>query len=782
MGTLKEMQDIYKETQIWKHFVSITKPNTDKQTFVFNLIKDASSILDRIIETFPTYTLHNGQHQLNILNLYEKLLGTKIDNLTDLETAILILSAFYHDIGMVFNNLENEDLKEEQYFSDFLAANDLAKLSIAEDKCISPITAEWYCRWSHAKRVWKYLDTINDKLFWEGNNIRKELAEVCLSHNEKTEYIKDNYISSNSWNKSDLKFCAIILRLADILDFDDTRTPRSIYDFLNLDDPNNKNEQLSQREWQKHFASRGFTFDKWNQDNNYTIDFQAAPKNPSIEHDILEFLNYIEKEFKECSSILRFCSDRWKDFKLPEKIDRQNIKSQGYTFGDFKFSLDQKHVLSLLMGENLYESQYVFIRELLQNAIDTSRHRKFYENSKGNMNFTSNQINVSTWYDSDGYRWIRVDDFGMGMTFSQISKYFLKVGSSYYNSDEFKVEKLSYSNKKDDFLPVSRFGIGILSCFIVGDIVEVNTKSIFSNKRDIHPLRLSLKGMYNYYVLQTDKDIPSEMPSCSREQNAYRKDIGTSIAIRIKPNYDLPDFDLSKILDSILFNPEVTVNLIDKGKKGRYLNGLDRDNIDIIKHTLNSNEINKITDFIRGLNILSINPVIRIIPINLNRVYSHPNITGFLYIFLLEPNIVKNNNYHNDDILDETDIQQKRRTPHTYIDDEIFRLSYWHYNNKFSLGLRMSKYINSNNEMDDVIDLTHLLKPIEIFNGNSNLNSAFDSIVLSHNGIIIPNMKDSKIQLKLDYPNEAQIIGFIQLSDKLRPNLSVARSSIISIP
>lgn len=50
-----------------------------------------------------------------------------------------------------------------------------------------------------------------------------ELGDVCKSHNEGQSYLKN----MNSIYGQDAKFCAIVLRLADILDLDNTRAPRS---------------------------------------------------------------------------------------------------------------------------------------------------------------------------------------------------------------------------------------------------------------------------------------------------------------------------------------------------------------------------------------------------------------------------------------------------------------------------------------------------------------------------------------------------------------------------
>lgn len=751
--------DIYTNTNIWEHFKKVA--DTPIQTIVIKHVSDAIALLDHIVVTFPTYTLHNGQHQLNILHLYSEILGERINELTSLETAILILGAFYHDIGMVFSETNKNNLINEQWFDSFLDSNDGAKLEYLT-KGMTAKLAEWYCRWSHAKRIWIFINPKNSEFAWNALNIRTYLGEVCQSHNEKLDYVKDDEkFPSELWTeKSDMKFCAILLRLADVLDFDSSRTPKSVYDYLGLDTPNAESEEISKREWNKHFVSEGFTFENWNKNINYTLNFNASPKDPAIHHEISSFLNYIETEMHECSTLLKFCSDRWKNFKFPDNIERKNIIADNYKFGDFKFSLDQQQVLSLLMGESLYESKYVFIRELLQNAIDTSRHRKFYEHNNSNKDFEPAPISVSTWHDDEGYRWIRIDDYGMGMSLVQIEKYFLKVGNSYYNSDEFRVEKLSYKNSSKDFVPVSRFGVGVLSCFIIGDIVEVSTLSVHKNT---FPIRLSLQGMHNYYVLQTKGHIPNSIPIEGGYESGYRQKAGTSVAVRIKPNFDLPSFDLSRILDSILFNPEVSVILNGIGLKGQYLKGIEQRK-DIITRKFTEEEIIKALETINDSDIKSINPEIKVIPVNLELNYSHPNIRGFLYLFLLSENI---------------EYLKKQR--------ERNRMHIAFYNNSHS-SMEVSIKNNKPYKPNFSLKLNELLESIELFHGKQAFNELYHSIVLSHNGILIKNKarrsENKTIDFSSYYSSETtyQILGYVQLSDTLRPNLSVSRGEIKSIP
>jgi len=89
------------------------------------------------------------------------------------------------------------------------------------------------------------------------------------------------------------------------------------------------------------------------------------------------------------------------------------------------------------MGENIYDDPYAFVRELVQNSIDTTR----TENSSsrpGLIAVTSLNDPTPFLQDRDGYMWMRIDDCGMGMDEDLVLRYLLKVGASYYRSAEFQ--------------------------------------------------------------------------------------------------------------------------------------------------------------------------------------------------------------------------------------------------------------------------------------------------------------------------------------------------------
>ncbi|MDD6210355.1 MAG: hypothetical protein PUB21_07110 [Bacteroidales bacterium] len=569
------MKDI-KDTTLWKTFAS--KADEKQQAVVAEFIRKAADRLMLVRDTFPTYTLHNESHSLNLIDLIEKLLGSKIENASALELAILMLSAYYHDIGMVFSHDERNNLQEEIYFKQFIEEHPGALLKLRkyqnaaeENKNALPDdVAEWYCRWIHPQRSEDHIKAMGE-ILWNGFPLNDAVALVCKSHGfAVSEVSKWENLETDFCGSADLLFCSILLRLADILDFDNSRSPEEIYEYLGLSERKSRREKNSDIEWKKHLCSTGFVFPSHTRDERYAIKFIAAPTDPAVEYDVRQFLDVIETEIEKCASVLKYCSPKWHDIKLPLAIDRKDVKSKGYAYGNYRFTLEQEQIMDLLMGENLYSDKYAFIRELVQNAIDTTRLRVIYEKSTGNTAFEPEPIRISYWTDKDGYTWLRIDDYGMGMDEEIITGFFLKVGNSYYRSERFQVEMLNY---KTDFMPISRFGIGVLSCFIVGDSMELNTRKVTS-RSEHNALRMSLKGLNNFYILKKEKEkhAPLAMPGEADSQEKYRKpgEFGTSIAVRLDPRKETGSFHLESVLNKYIVCSPVPVTYNGARVGGNY--------------------------------------------------------------------------------------------------------------------------------------------------------------------------------------------------------------------
>ena len=105
-------------------------------------------------------------------------------------------------------------------------------------------------------------------------------------------------------------------------------------------------------------------------------------------------------------------------------------------------------------------------------------------------------MDIWEWYDKDGNIWFRIDDQGTGMTQGMLQRYFLKVGNSYYTSREMERD-LRDHGQSEKYNGISRFGIGLLSCFLCGDYAEASTLyfdsiKIAGRNQFLNPIRLCI--------------------------------------------------------------------------------------------------------------------------------------------------------------------------------------------------------------------------------------------------------------------------------------------------
>jgi hypothetical protein len=92
-------------------------------------------------------------------------------------------------------------------------------------------------------------------------------------------------------------------------------------------------------------------------------------------------------------------------------------------------------------------------------------------------------------------------DNGIGMTEHIVKHYLAVAGRSYYGSDEFKQYKLPMD-------PISRFGIGILSCFAVADGIEIVTHRDEPNEL---PLRITIPSVNRQFRIEVlDRDAAAK--------------------------------------------------------------------------------------------------------------------------------------------------------------------------------------------------------------------------------------------------------------------------------
>lgn len=540
------------ETTLWKAYQEKVTPESTRGNWIKEVYEAAVKYMIDVRQDFQNYTLHDGTHIINVLDAMGGLLGNQISKLTVGEMELLILAASLHDLGMVY-----QDQEKQQYYDDAEACRKFLReycpeyLGCPAGEWTEDIR-QWYLRTLHPFRVSEVLQNEAWKeLFGRCPREivpKRCIVAVCMAHGENPEELSHNkdleYLAANDANPL---FCALLLRLGDLLDFDDTRAPKVLYSYVVCN-------EKSCAEWDKHQASAGFRYPDSPSTND--LPYKACCTNPGVEHAVRDFLDWIDDELGNCVKLQKFCETSWqREFPFPRAVLRDEIESDGYMSGDFCLTMDQTQVLKLLTGENLYDNIDVFVRELLQNAIDATLLRGKMDND---FKLEQSRIDIWEWNDKGGNIWFRIDDQGTGMTLGMLQRYFLKVGNSYYTSREMERD-LRDHGQTEKYNGISRFGIGFLSCFLCGDYAEVSTLYFDSNKnrreesiaesyQTVHyGLRLQVTGLSGYYTLknqakhhQPDGQMPmpdgydtSKQYNCERE--GYRSKAGTSIAIRLDP-------------------------------------------------------------------------------------------------------------------------------------------------------------------------------------------------------------------------------------------------------
>ncbi|MBC1424522.1 HSP90 family protein [Listeria seeligeri] len=144
-----------------------------------------------------------------------------------------------------------------------------------------------------------------------------------------------------------------------------------------------------------------------------------------------------------------------------------------------------------ILSNHLYDEKDVYIRELLQNATDAIRARKKLEPS------IEGEIHVSLSGKPDEKTLI-LEDNGIGLTEEEVHAFLATIANSS------KGEKKFEGQEANDF--IGRFGIGLLSCFIVSDeIVMISTSK---KNNETTEWRGKADGTYSVRKLETETREP----------------------------------------------------------------------------------------------------------------------------------------------------------------------------------------------------------------------------------------------------------------------------------
>lgn len=304
-----------------------------------------------------------------------------------------------------------------------------------------------------------------------------------------------------------------------------------------------------------------------------TIHFKC--KNPTVHKIAVLIIKDFEKRINKIEDSFRQLG--LKIYYLVPKVEKDN-----YDLDNLNFEAYIPTLLPLLTGENLYKKKEVFIRELIQNSLDAILLREDIIAKTGqqlNPDERAIKIIIGTSKNpktGKDRKYLKIIDHGIGMDTFKIERYFTSIGRSFYVSDEFdelqKNENISYK-------PISNFGIGFLSAFMVCKEIEVVTKS-YDNKD--YGLEIHIPNYDGCFFIKKvhDKDLETGTTITLYEDNRkflnpdkiikYIKDIFCDFQLEIKINNKIKNkeevivsYTLRREKKVVLFCPIEDNNLKD---------------------------------------------------------------------------------------------------------------------------------------------------------------------------------------------------------------------------
>lgn len=497
-------------------------------------------ILDRInAREMDIFTMHDRRHGAKVAHLmWHITTPERRKRLSPAEIALLVLAAYIHDAGMALTrkerelrlsgdsdlwlNLENMEEAKRSFFAlrerlkDSTVNGGLrARLELefqqAEEALLTNDTRLRHATPDRYKELFNLLSEFHSKdqvripdiergMSFDGESFKSKLIDICVSHNESAEVLverdRENFQNRRfprvfpiGRANADLQFVAAALRLADILDFDRERTPSLLFYYL-VPGGFSIGENLSLLEWSKHLA-----ISNWEITEDEVI-FRGRCSSHIVHHAVVQFCKQIEDEIGNTRSSFSTLEeqDAW-PFILPWTI-KPDIFAEGYIYVPYSFKLDDARIYQLLMGGAIYDNPLVAIRELIQNAVDACKLRdaltELYEES------VKPAKRIIIRYEDPTvdrpYPLLIIRDTGTGMDKWLLERWFLQVGRSYYSSSDFNKTRVQLRARGLDFAPVSEFGIGFLSCFLLADRVEVETAMWEPVRGDTAKRHLTIDG------------------------------------------------------------------------------------------------------------------------------------------------------------------------------------------------------------------------------------------------------------------------------------------------
>lgn len=493
--------------------------------------------------TFPTYSTHDTFHSMSIISAIEAVLGKKkIKMLSGMDTFLILMCSYMHDIGMLYTDEEVRKIWSSDMFAEFL--EEIQDKSGEVRKAVNLVSGTltdgggdsfWpldvrqsvtivlmeYFRSRHGIRIEQVTNSnynnIAELLRVEDSflpdRIIKMINTISMAHTWNFESIINELPKEDSFNGEVFypRLAAFLLRIGDLCDLDNNRFNKvAIAAFGTLSD-----ENLSHYFKHKSIETLYISKEKikvianvnlenigiecrrdWMAKENEKIFLKRVDK--LFHQTIREHINWkswIEQEIRNARLNVKSIFPNGWEASIPEieyviKIDGKETVSSNQ---NLKFTFSSEKAFNLIENISIYhDEKFIFIRELVQNAIDASKiqiWRDIYDDLGDNVRDLSPfelawkypdlldkyKIDIMVNYDLKNREVeFQIKDSGIGISINELKENILTTGNSWRKRKRYSKE---LQQMPDWLKPTGAFGIGLHTVFSVTDQMKILTKS-----------------------------------------------------------------------------------------------------------------------------------------------------------------------------------------------------------------------------------------------------------------------------------------------------------------
>ena len=394
-----------------QHFEILAQQRSDVRDLysLWNLLrKDLEDKLAYSQGIFVHFSLHDSTHSHSIIRGIERFLGEdRIAQLSATDTFMLLSCAYSHDYGMAKTFNQIYDILGDKDFEEFLQHQKdfLNILSQDEAEAVSNLLAyiqknkvkgdlqtlyfsimmvvQMYLRpthWEGVRDIWKdFRGLLQGRLKGRFIQGKEGIVDICQAHGQSFDAVMKMNTRADGIVGDEFhpRFIAAMLRLGDLLDLDNGRFPRWFETEIGRDP--GAIPELSTLHYYKHEAVSHLLITPKRIEISVTCF--SRRKGYEVADLASEWISWLAEE---CENQVRYWSDiSQPDFGRPPRISKAEILIDGkpYMSGNRKLQMvmSQDRVMRLLEGTNIYQDQYVGIRELVQNAVDASLLQMWYD-------------------------------------------------------------------------------------------------------------------------------------------------------------------------------------------------------------------------------------------------------------------------------------------------------------------------------------------------------------------------------------------------------------------